>query len=705
MKTAPIIPAVVDFSDARAPLSPTYGDHYHTPSGAYGQAHHVFLGGNQLPARWSGRTRFVVLETGFGLGTNFLATWAAWRADPARCDRLIFISLEKHPLRREDLARAQAASPEPELARALIDAWPPLTPNLHTLDFDGGQVRLMLALGDALEWLPSLVAQVDAFYLDGFAPSKNPDLWVPEIFKQMSRLAAPDATVATWCLARRLLDGLTAAGFEVRLDPGFARRREMTTARFAPRHRPPVAPGRLAAAPQARQVLVIGAGLAGAACARALRRRGLTCTVLEAGGGPAGQASGNPGGLFHGTLHPDDGPHARFNRTAALATERELQRVQADLPWLQWGLLRVEREGGPAAQMQALLNPQAQQALEIMQALLARTGLPAQYVQALSATEASRLAGLPLSQPAWCFPGGGAVSPAALVATWLREAHAQPVTGARVAALQRVASGGDSAISEAGGILGTRGASGASGAGGAGGAVLPSPGPSASCWRALDADGRVLAEADAVVLAAGTANEALAAPWLAGPAWPWVSQRGQLSLVAPGTASVTPVLPVAGVGYALALPDGRLAFGASADAGDADPTLRIQDQIQNLQRLGQLLPGLQLDGVSPSQAAQDGRLPVMGRVGWRSLVPDRLPIVGALPCSVPGQRAEQARFWPRHAGLMVCGGLASRGITWATLCGELVAAQITGEPLPLEADLVDLLDPARFGAKLQRRST
>lgn len=128
MKTAPIIPAVVDFSDARAPLSPTYGDHYHTPSGAYGQARHVFLGGNQLPARWSGRTRFVVLETGFGLGTNFLATWAAWRADPARCERLIFISLEKHPLRREDLARAQAGSPEPELAQALIDAWPPLTP-------------------------------------------------------------------------------------------------------------------------------------------------------------------------------------------------------------------------------------------------------------------------------------------------------------------------------------------------------------------------------------------------------------------------------------------------------------------------------------------------------------------------------------------------------------------------------------------------
>lgn len=660
MKTAPIIPAVVDFSDASAPLSPAYGDYYHTPSGAYGQARHVFLGGNQLPTRWAGRTRFVVLETGFGLGTNFLATWAAWRADPQRCEHLVFISLEKHPLRREDLARAQAQSPEPELVQALLDAWPPLTPNLHTLDFDGGRVRLMLALGDAQAWLPALVAQVDAFYLDGFAPSKNPDLWVPEIYKQLSRLAAPEATLATWCLARRLLDGLTEVGFEVRLQPGFARRREMTAARFAPRHRPPQAPGRMASAPHARHVLVVGAGLAGAACARALQRRGMACTVLEAGDGPAGQASGNPGGLFHGTLHPDDGPHARFNRTAALATERELRRIGDVLPWLQWGLLRVERDGAQASNLSA------------MQDLLAATGLPSDYVQALSAQEASQWAGLTLSQPAWAFPGGGAVSPGALVRLWLTHAQALPKAGVRVASLQQVGS---------------------------------SDGASPASWRALDADGTVLAQADAVVLAAGTANEALAAPWLAGPAWPWVSQRGQLTIMPPGTAAPLPSRPVAGVGYALALPDGHLCFGASADAGDTDPALRERDQIQNLQRLGQLLPGLRLGGWTPAQAADRADVPLQGRVAWRSLLPDRLPVVGALPCQVPTQRAEQARFWPRHAGLLVCGGLASRGITWATLCGELIAAQITGEPLPLETDLVDLLDPARFGAKLQRRST
>ena len=104
MKTAPILPARVDFSDAALPRSPDFDDGYHSPAGAFAQASYVFLNGNGLPGRWAGRTRFVVLETGFGLGNNFLATWAAWRDDPQRCERLVFLSIEKHPLTREDLA-------------------------------------------------------------------------------------------------------------------------------------------------------------------------------------------------------------------------------------------------------------------------------------------------------------------------------------------------------------------------------------------------------------------------------------------------------------------------------------------------------------------------------------------------------------------------------------------------------------------------
>lgn len=294
MKTAPILPARVDFSGA-IPSAPDFGDSYHAPSGAFAQARQVFLGGNGLPDRWAGRRRFVVLETGFGLGNNFLATWAAWRDDPARCERLVFLSIEKHPLTRPDLERAHEATPEPTLARQLIDAWPALTPNLHTLDFEDGRVRLMLAFGDAHEWMPELVASVDAFFLDGFAPARNPELWDEAVLRQVGRLAATDATAATWSVARSVRDGLTSAGFEVEKRPGIGGKWQNTVARFAPRHRPPVPPGRTASAPDARDVLIVGAGLAGAACARVLTRDGLRVTVLESGATTAPQASGNPG--------------------------------------------------------------------------------------------------------------------------------------------------------------------------------------------------------------------------------------------------------------------------------------------------------------------------------------------------------------------------------------------------------------------------
>ena len=161
MKPVPIVPAEVDFGDPLAPAAPRYGDVYHARSGAFAQAAHVFLAGNGLPGRWQGREDFTILETGFGLGNNFLATWAVWRADPARSARLRFASVEMHPLRRDDLARALAASPEPALAAQLVAAWPPLTPDLHLLAFDEGRVELLLLLGDAATRLRELVARAE----------------------------------------------------------------------------------------------------------------------------------------------------------------------------------------------------------------------------------------------------------------------------------------------------------------------------------------------------------------------------------------------------------------------------------------------------------------------------------------------------------------------------------------------------------------
>lgn len=636
-----LTPAHIVFDADGVPSAPDFDDVYHARAGAAAQARHVFLAGNGLPARWQGRGRFVVLETGFGLGNNVLETWAAWRDDPARPARLHIVSIEKHPPRRDDLARALAASPHPALAQALVAAWPPLAAGLHRLVFDGGAVVLDLLFDDIASGLKQLRLQADAFYLDGFAPARNPAMWDRHVLKGLGRLAAPGATAATWSVARDVRDGLAAAGFVPERRPGFAAKREMTAARFAPRapQRAPdgLAPRRAAAGDA---VVVVGAGLAGAACAQALAAAGCRVTVLERAAQPAEAASGNPGGLFHGIVNAQDGMHARAHRAAALLAERRYAPLlrAGTVPGRLDGLLRLAADapgGAPA-----------------MQALIDTIGLPPDYVQALDAAAAGAIAGLPLQAPAWWFPGGGWLAPRALVAHGLAAPGVTLRTGAAVDRLAPTDDGG---------------------------------------WAALDAAGTPLASAPIVVLC--SADDTLRL--LGAPDWPLGRQRGQLTLVpadAPGLPR--PRVPLAGGGYALALPDGRVLCGASSQPGDDDPRLRDADQHDNLARL-QRLAGWPADPSAPIDGLE-------GRTAFRFAADDRLPLVGAVP--LPGASHEQPRHIARRPGLFVCTALGSRGITWAPLAAELLAALATGAPLPLEAALVDALDPARFAARAARRA-
>ncbi|HET9978596.1 MAG TPA: tRNA (5-methylaminomethyl-2-thiouridine)(34)-methyltransferase MnmD [Burkholderiaceae bacterium] len=589
MKTAPIVAAEVDFdTDPSTPRAPAFDDAYHPRGGGFEQARHVFLDGNGLPARWRGRARLCVGETGFGLGTNFLATWAAWRDDPARCGHLTFVAVEKHPLSRADLERAHAASPCRALARQLIDAWPPLVPNLHALDFEDGRVRLLLGFGDALPLLRHLVARIDAFFLDGFAPARNAEMWSPELFKALARLAAPDATAATWSAARVVRDGLASAGFEVRAAPGQGGKRDITLARFAPRFAPPAPPGRGLPGAAPSHALVIGAGLAGAATARALARQGVACTVIDAAGRAATQASGNPAGLLHGAVAVDDGPHARLHRAAALHAARAMRGALG-------GLLRLETTRDFAA----------------MQRLVAAQRLPADCVEALDARAASARAGVALAAPAWWFVQGGAADPAALARDWVPG----PIVRAQV---QRLARAG-----------------------------LPQGGMHA--------------------------------------------RRGQLSWAAAADVRLRPRCPIAGNGYALALADGGLLFGATSQAADDDANVRAADHAENLARARVLLGG---------EPLREGAL-LHGRVGWRASTVDRLPLAGLVPdlqAPRPARR-DAPRLLRRAPGLSMLTGLGSRGLALAPLCAELVAAQLVGAPWPLEADLVDAIDPARLALR------
>ena len=235
MAAEPIVAAEPGFATDGTPYSAAFDDVYHSASGGLDQSRHVFLAGNDLlgeNARWHGRDGYTILETGFGLGLNFLATWQAWRNDPQRPGRLHFISVEKHPFRGEDLRSLHARWPElAELSAALTAAWPMLAPGLHQLRFDAGRVRLTLGFGDAIALLPKLSLAADALYLDGFAPVKNPDMWSGAVANALAALAAPDATLATWTVLEDVMARLAAAGFALEKRPGFGTKRYMLAGR------------------------------------------------------------------------------------------------------------------------------------------------------------------------------------------------------------------------------------------------------------------------------------------------------------------------------------------------------------------------------------------------------------------------------------------------------------------------------------------
>ncbi|CAG0995098.1 partial tRNA 5-methylaminomethyl-2-thiouridine biosynthesis bifunctional protein MnmC, partial [Rhodocyclaceae bacterium] len=306
-----IVPAELAYANDGVPYSAAFDDVYHSASGGLEQTRHVFLAGNGLigqsgnGSRWRGRECFTVLETGFGAGLNFLATWQAWRDDPARPRRLHFVSVEKHPFRAEDLRRIFAGWPPlADLSAQLADAWPPLVPGLHRLHFEGGAVTLTLAFGDAAELLPQLVLAADAVYLDGFAPSKNPDMWSDALFTALFERAAPGATLASWSVLDDMMFRLARAGFALEKRPGFGTKRYMLAAR-----KPGATP---AEPPLPQRIAVIGAGAAGSSAAQRLAARGFDVAVFEAATEPAQGASGNTAGVFRPLPSLDDSRLARL---------------------------------------------------------------------------------------------------------------------------------------------------------------------------------------------------------------------------------------------------------------------------------------------------------------------------------------------------------------------------------------------------------
>ena len=577
---APLVPAERAVAGDGTPYSASYDDVYHSAHGGLDQARHVFLGGNDLPARWETAGSFVILETGFGLGLNFLAAWQAWRASPAS-GRLHFVSIEKHPFRHDDLASQLAAYPElAELAHQLLRQWPPLTPGWHRLHFDHGRITLTLLLGDAQALLPQCAAKVDAVFLDGFAPSKNPDIWSPTLLATITRMCKSQASLATWSVAGAVRRGLEQGGWQLERRPGFAAKREMLTGRLA--NAAPPAPTVDVATPERRRAIVIGGGLAGTAISERLANRGWQVQLFERHAAPAQEASGNPAGILLPHLASDDALAARLSRACYLYALRRLAELAA-VSWSPCGVVQIARDATHEA---------------LQRATVEQLRLPPDFAAFLERDAATTLLGREVAHGGWWFPDGGWVSPGSLCAALLAAGgeliHTHFAT--EIAALRRTSDG----------------------------------------WLALAADDKPLATAPHVVLA-----NAHAANRLLSQALPLTPIRGQISYL-PDQALERSGPPLRHIvcrsGYITPPQSGTVCVGASFDSGDADLRMRPTDHVGNLRRLDELLPGAaqgidaaRLDGRVGLRTAAPDRLPLVGTLPEVAAPAGNSPTLDNLP--------------------------------------------------------------------------
>jgi tRNA 5-methylaminomethyl-2-thiouridine biosynthesis bifunctional protein len=549
--------------------SPRFGDVYASSEGALAQARHVFLNGNDLPARWHKADRFTIIETGFGAGLNFLATWLAWRS--ADCSaRLHFVSVEKHPFYQAALEQIHAHYPEViEIARLLRRQYPPLLPGFHRVHFDDGRLTLTLLFGDAASMLRQLQAKADAFFLDGFAPAKNPEMWSKEVFKQLTRLADVNATLATYTVASAVCAGLLEAGFAFEKRPGFGHKREMLCGRYSRRvGRQPVG--------YEPHAIIIGAGLAGTSCAQRLAERGWRLDLIERHEGPAQEGSGNPAGLVRPVFSLDWNTHSRFTTSAYLYAIRHLAMLERE------GERLLRGEGG------VLQLPRDAIHFDKQQRIVEQFSLPADLVSLLQVREATALAGATVAGPACWFPRAVWADPATMCRANLGASKGliRYQYGRIVHALRRTEDG----------------------------------------WEAVDLHGAVLARAAVVILA-----NAYAASQLSQAAWlPLRQVRGQVSFL-PSRVGKKLHIAVCRDGYITPAIGGVHCLGASFNEDLPDPNMRIEDHAANLRRLEAMLPGFgegtssgMLNGRVGFRAMSHDRLAVLGALVDSKADPDGL---------------------------------------------------------------------------------
>jgi tRNA 5-methylaminomethyl-2-thiouridine biosynthesis bifunctional protein len=648
--------ANIRFNENGTPYATEFEDLYFSDAQGIDETTHVFVKNNKLLARWGDYSEplFTIAETGFGTGLNVLVTVLYFdkfiQQSNSPAFRLHFISIEKFPISHADLTQALRLYPQlAKYSESLLAQYPIPVAGCHRLSFLGGKVTLDLWLGDVHAVLPQIENKpqglVDTWFLDGFAPSKNPDMWTQELFENMALLAKDNCHFATFTAAGHVKRGLREAGFKVEKQPAHGRKRDMLAGSIDKSaensSRLPYFTRLPATQKKAPKIAIVGGGLAGANCAYALSKRGLSATLYCKDDNLAKGASGNAQGGFYPQLNAEAGHASQihalaFNFASTLYRQLLSQGGHFSHQWC--GTLQLAFNDKVASRYRKLVQNQT---------------WPEAMLHWVEPKQATQLANLHLPYPGLFVPQGGWINLPELVAELTKAAEASVVLNKQLTCLERV---NDS-------------------------------------WQLSWLDGSQT-HADIVIMATGSDSvECQQMSQL-----PFRLVRGQVEAINSQNELAKLSTVLCHKGYLTPAWQGSHALGSTYVKNDKNSDYRLTEQQTNLSMHQKALT--KCDWINDIQPTTKGRAAI------RCSTPDHLPMVGAVPDNSAQTeqyhdlyKALRANQYPQpinHNNLFMLCALGSRGLTTAPLCAELLVSQILNEPLPLSSHLLDALNPNRF---------
>lgn len=650
--------AKIHFNQENTPVSDKFDDVYFSNQDGLAETHYVFLEGNQLWERWVNfqESHFIITETGFGTGLNFFAVTTLFREfrqkhPDSPLKRLYFISFEKYPLPLDALQQAHLAYPQFScLARHLQQYW--LNPIQGCYRFHFNETTLDLWFGDVAENLPQLGdymnGKIDAWFLDGFAPSKNPDMWNEQLYQQMFRFTKLQGTFATFTAASAVRKGLENAGFNIKKRKGFGKKRECLSGQKTQEKLTALStpwfhnqPANL----KEQDIGIIGGGIASLCTAISLVKHGAKITIYCEDEQTALNASGNKQGAFYPQLSDDNNRNIRFYIHAFAYGHQ----------FLQWAIQQqIEFEHEFCGVALCAYNEKAESKLN----KIAELNLPSDLYRSLSQTELSEKVGLPLPFGGGFIPQGAWLAPRQLVQhtfAFLEKQGVQIKTLQKVTALSQTEHG----------------------------------------WQITTAENETFCH-EVVVLA----NGHKLTDFEQTQKLPLYPVRGQVSQIPTSENLLKLKTVLCYDGYLTPVDQAKAShcIGASHVRDNATREFSLTEQQENQQKIQQNIPEEWTKEVDTS-----GNL---ARIGVRCSVRDLTPMMGAVPHFSAQQTQYQNLFNLRrrrqpieqaenYPNLYLIGALGSRGLTSAPFLGEALASLIYGEPLPMSEDLIHNLMPNR----------